>query len=124
MWQRKQTLFLLLAVILCVVTLSSHFYSWLQFLVLLFAAALNTLTIFLFKKRPLQAALCTVSLFVYVLWYVSLIVFSKETAPDAAAFQLPMSAVFPLVCLILVVMARKAIMADEKLVRDSDRLRR
>jgi len=124
MWQRKQTLFLLLAVILCVVTLSSHFYSWVQFLVLLFAAALNTLTIFLFKKRPLQALLCTVSLFVYVIWYVALIVFSKQTAPDASSFHLPWSAVWPVVCMILVVMARKAIMADEKLVRDSDRLRR
>jgi 4-hydroxybenzoate polyprenyltransferase len=124
MWQRKQTLFLLLAVILCVVTLSSHFYSWVQFLVLLFAAALNTLTIFLFKKRPQQAMLCSVSLFVYVIWYVALIVFSKQTAPDASDFHLPWSAVWPVVCMILVVMARSAIMADEKLVRDSDRLRR
>ena len=124
MWQRKQTLFLLLAVILSVVTLSSHFYSWAQFLILLLAASLNTLTIFLFKKRPLQATLCTVSLFGYVCWYVALIVYSKQTAPDAASFHLPMSAVFPVICLILVVMARKAIMADEKLVRDSDRLRR
>jgi peptidoglycan/LPS O-acetylase OafA/YrhL len=124
MWQRKQTLFLLLAVIIGVMTLSSHFYSWAQFFILCLASSLNTLTIFLFKKRPLQAMLCTVSLFVYIIWYVALIVFSKQTEPDAINFQLPWSAVCPLVCMILVVMARKAIMADEKLVRDSDRLRR
>lgn len=123
MWQRKQTIYLLLAVILSVVTLSSHFYSWLLFAVLLVAASDNLLTVFFFRNRPLQQTLCLSSLFVYLLWYVLLIVYSKQTAPDANDFQLPWTAVLPAVSLILTFMARKAIIADEKLVRDSNRLR-
>ena len=123
MWQRKQTIYLLLAVILSVVTLSSHFYSWLLFAVLLLAASDTLLTVFLFRNRPLQQKLCLSSIFVYLLWYVLLIVFSKQTAPDASDFQLPWSAVLPAFSLVLTFMARNAIIADEKLVRDSNRLR-
>ncbi len=124
MWQRKQTLFLLLAVILAVVTLSSHFYSWILFGILILAASLNTLTIFLYRQRPLQIKLCITAVFFYLLWYIALIVFSKQTAPDAAQFQLPWGAALPACCIILTVFARKGIAADEKLVRDADRLRR
>ncbi len=124
MWQRKQTVFLLLAVILAVVTLSSHFYSWILFAILVCAASVNTLTIFLFHNRPLQSKLCTVSLIVYILWYIALIVYSKQIAPDAAQFEMHWTAAIPLCCAILTVIARKGIMADEKLVRDADRLRR
>ena len=124
MWQRKQTLYLLLAVILVVVTLSSHFFSWVLFVVLLFPAAVNVLTIFLFKQRPLQITLCAVALFLYLVWYVALIVFSKQEAPDASYFQLPWQAALPLGSILLTFLARKAVIADEKLVRDADRLRR
>ena len=124
MWQRKQTVFLLLAVILAVVTLGSHFYSWGQHVVLMLAAACNLLTVFLYKHRPVQAVLCSISLFVYLGWYLALVVYSKEVSPDASKFQLPWTAVLPMVCLILTVMARKGVLADEKMVRDSDRLRR
>lgn len=124
MWQRKQTLYLLLTVILALVTLGNHFFSWGQHIVLILAAACNLLTIFLYRNRRLQATLCTISLFVYLGWYLALIVYSKQVAPDANQLQLPWSVALPLISMILIVMARKAIMADEKLVRDSDRLRR
>jgi 4-hydroxybenzoate polyprenyltransferase len=124
MWQRKQTIFLLLAVILAVVTLSSFFYSWEQFALLILAACCNVITVFLFRNRPLQTTLCSISLFVYLGWYVALALYFRQETPDASQLQLPWSAVLPAVCIILTFMARKAIQADEKLVRDSDRLRR
>lgn len=123
MWQRKQTVFLLLAVILGVVTLSTRFYSWAMFIILLLASSIDLLTIFIYKQRMRQAALCVVSLFVYIAWYVALIVYSKQTAPDAAAFHLSWETVLPMVAAILTLMARKAIIADEKLVRAADRIR-
>lgn len=123
MWQRKQTLFLLLAVVLGVVTLSVRFYSWLSFVLLLFASALDLYTIFIYKHRMRQAACCLVSVFACLAWYIALIVYSKQTAPDASQFQLVWSDVLPMVCAILTFMARKAIIADEKLVRAADRIR-
>lgn len=123
MWQRKQTVFLLLAVILGVVALSMQFYSWVMFIILLFASSLDLYTIFIYKNRKRQALCCLVSVFAFVAWYIGLIVYSKQVAPDASQFQLAWSDVLPMVGAILTFMARKAILADEKLVRAADRIR-
>ena len=93
-----------------------------RFVILLLASSIDLLTIFIYKQRMRQAALCLVSLFVYIAWYVALIVYSKQTAPDAA-FHLSWETVLPMVAAILTLMARKAIIADEKLVRAADRIR-
>ncbi len=123
MWQRKQTVFLLLSAIVAVVALSVYFYSWVMFGLLLLAASVNIYTIFLFLRRPLQARLCVISMCCYVFWYVALIVYSKQVSPDASQFHLPWSSVLPIVSAILTAMARKGILADEKMVRAADRLR-
>ncbi len=123
MIQRKQTLFLLLAVVLGVVTLSMQFYSWVSFVILLFASSLSLYTIFLYKHRKRQAALCLVSMVACMLWYVALAVYSKQVAPDAASFHLVWTDVLPIICAILNLMARKSILADERLVRAADRIR-
>ena len=123
MWQRKQTVFLLLAVILGVVTLSTRFYSWAMFIILLLASSIDLLTIFIYKQRMRQALLCVVSLFIYIAWYVALIVYSKQVAPDAVGFHLSWEVALPAVAAILTLMARKGIIADEKMVRAADRIR-
>ena len=123
MIQRKQSVFLLLSVILGVLTLSVQFYSWVMFVVLLLAASLNLYTIFLYKKRMRQASLCLVSILVYIVWYITLVVYSRQVVSDASDFHLVWSDVVPAVCIILNFMARKAIIADEKLVRAADRIR-
>ena len=123
MIQRKQSVFLLLSVILGVLTLSVQFYSWVMFVVLLLAASLNLYTIFLYKKRMRQASLCLVSILVYFVWYITLVVYSRQVFSDASDFHLVWSDVLPAVCIILNFMARKAIIADEKLVRAADRIR-
>ena len=152
MIQRKQSVFLLLAVVfgilaLCMqlatvtsegLTVSRVFSLWAidqggashfdptpcpLFILLLLSSTLSVCTIFLYKRRPLQAKLCMVNIFIVLLWYVAMIVVSKQLAPDAMNFHLQIASAFPAVMAILFFMARKGILADEKLVRAADRIR-
>ena len=115
MIQRKQTIFLFLAVVFGVLSLcmqlatvsfeglttyrifslwalgqnnTSSFIPCPLFILMLLSTTLSACTIFLYKRRPLQARLCMVNIFIMVLWYVSMIVVSKQLAPDAANFRL------------------------------------
>jgi uncharacterized BrkB/YihY/UPF0761 family membrane protein len=150
MIQRKQTLFLLVAAVLGVITLSlpiatvtdqgltvsqiynllwldsqhvAHFGVWPLFAILLLASALSLYTIFIYRRRPQQATLCLGAMALYVAWYLALIVVSKMQAPDALNFHLDFPAALPAVSAILCFMARKGVLADEKLVRAADRIR-
>lgn len=116
MIQRKQTLFLLIAVILGMV----HFQSWVLFGMQILASALSLIAIFLYKRRPLQANLCLVVMLVNLLWYVALAVLINM---GKAAETLPMTACFPVIAAIFCLLARRGILADERLVRAADRLR-
>jgi len=116
MIQRKQTIFLLIAIILGIV----HFQGWLLFVIQLLASALCLYTIFLFKKRKLQATLCLVGVFVNFAWYIALAVLIHQGKyPE----QLPMTCCLPLISAILCFMARRGVLADEKLVKAADRIR-
>lgn len=150
MIQRKQTLFLLLAAVIGILTqcmqiatvsadgltVGRVFSLWTVgqngtltyeprplFCLMLLSVALSVFTIFLFKRRPFQARLCMVNILITILWYVALVVVSKQLAPDALNFQLELATAFPAVNAILLVLARKGILADEKLVKAADRIR-
>lgn len=150
MIQRKQTIFLLLAAIFGILALcmqlatvshegltvyrvfslwaigqsgASTFIPCPLFILMLLSATLSVFTIFIYKRRPLQARLCMVNIFIMVLWYISMAVVSKQLAPDAMNFHLEIASAFPAVAAILLMMARKGIIADEKLVRSADRIR-
>lgn len=150
MIQRKQTLFLLIAVILGIVALSmpiasvtaeglrtaevynlfwrdqvgnAHYSVWPLFVILLIASAFALYTIFIYKRRMVQAAYCLVSILLYVAWYIVLIVYSKSLAPDALNFHLSLASALPAVSAIFCLMARKGIIADERLVKAADRIR-
>ena len=116
MIQRKQTLFLLVAVILGMV----FFMAWQLFVLQMLASAVSLYTIFLYKRRKVQANLCLIPIFACLVWYVVLAVMIHQgQLPE----QLPLTAALPLVSAIFCFMARKAILADEKLVRAADRIR-
>ena len=116
MIQRKQTIFLLIAVILGMV----HFQSWLLFALQMLASADSLIAIFLFKRRPLQALLCLAAMLVNIIWYVVLAVqIQQGSLPES----LSLTASLPIIAAILCLMARRGILADEKLVRAADRLR-
>ena len=116
MIQRKQTLFLLVAAILGLV----FWLSWPLFVIQAFASALSLYTIFIYKKRPLQAKLCLVTILIHFAWYILLAALIHQGKADQ---NLPIVACFPLIAVILCFMARKAILADERLVRAADRIR-
>jgi hypothetical protein len=112
MIQRKQTIFLLLAAILAVVCLVVRL-QWID-IVQGLSAVLSVYTIFIYKRRPLQAKLCLLGLFLIFVWYVLLAVYQGYVQTIDA---------LPMVNAILIFLARKGILDDEKLVRAADRIR-
>jgi uncharacterized membrane protein YjjP (DUF1212 family) len=112
MIQRKQTLFLLLAAILCLVCLLVRL-QWIDCL-LACVAVLAVYTVFQYRKRIRQARLCLVGLFGLLAWYVLLAVIQGYADVIDS---------LPMVAAILTFMARKGILDDEKLVRAADRIR-
>jgi 4-hydroxybenzoate polyprenyltransferase len=116
MIQRIQTIYLLVAVILGMV----FWLAWPLFLIQIFASAVSLITIFLYKNRPRQAVLCLVSILADFAWYIVLAVLIQQGQQPTA---LPLTACLPLIAAILCFMARRAILADEKLVKAADRIR-
>ena len=153
MWQRKQTIFLALAVILTVVCLCMqigsynaagldvarvynlwftdplghrHFDVWPLFAILLPTAALGTYTIFIFHNRKIQALFCALNALLIVGWYVCFFVVAQTVDNKSwgtVDFRPSWPAVLPAIALIFYLRARHAIIADEKLVRSMDRIR-
>ncbi len=151
MIQRKQSVFLLLAVILSVACLSLPIGSytpsgmglpdvltnlWIRhgngvvtfttcplFILLLLSSVLSVLTILAYKNRRLQIVLCSLLILLHVGWYIVFAVFGTVKVPEAMTFRPAWTAAFPLVSLILTWLARKGVIADEKLVRAADRIR-
>ncbi|MBQ7419786.1 MAG: DUF4293 domain-containing protein [Prevotella sp.] len=149
MIQRKQTVFLFLAAVFGLLALCMQlatvsveglpvyriFSLWAKgpsgttfvpcplFILMLLSTTLSVCTIFIYSRRLLQARLCMVNIFIMILWYVAMIAVSKQLAPDAMNFRLEITSAFPAVVAILNMMARKGVLADEKLVRAADRIR-
>lgn len=112
MIQRIQSIHLLLATLLAVVCLVLRL-TWIDLLQLA-TAGLCAATIFLYTRRPLQARLCLVALLTIFAWYIALAAVQGYARTVDA---------LPAVEAILIVLARKAILRDEKLVRAADRIR-
>ena len=153
MWQRKQTIFLVTAVILTVVCLcmqigslrgtgldvarvfnlwftdplgKHHFDVWPLFAILLPTTAIGTYTVFIYHNRKTQALFCALNALLIVGWYICFAVVSQivgDKTWGTVSFRPSWPAVLPAIALILYLMARKAILADEKLVRSLDRIR-
>lgn len=157
MIQRIQTVYLLLAVTLCFVSLfvteAEYFVegqiaasfgnfvfsgikpiesggTWALGVLLLLTALIDMLAIVLFRHRMRQLRLVIfstillvgyVAVYVFYAWlYLQKIELATHTDAD---FTFPLVAVFPLVCVILHILAIHGIRKDEALVRSLDRLR-
>ena len=112
MIQRKQTVFLLLACILALVCFFLRM-QWIDILQLV-SALLSAFTIFQYRRRIMQARLCLAGLFIVFVWYIGVAVLEGHVGTVET---------LPMVNAILIFMARKGILDDEKLVRAADRIR-
>lgn len=101
------------------------FTVWPLFAVLTLASAIGVYSIFMFGNRVLQARFCLFSALLTVGWYIIYAAFGF-LMPDSAkgeTFAPSFVAALPLVSLVFYLLARKAILADERLVRAADRIR-
>lgn len=92
------------------------------------ATALPLVTIFLFKKRTLQIRLCAVEavLLIGSLVFMAIFYFCSDSIFSGLDVQneyFGMGAIMPILSLILVILAARAIFKDEVLVRSLDRIR-
>ncbi|MCR4582742.1 MAG: DUF4293 domain-containing protein [Prevotella sp.] len=153
MIQRKQTLFLLAAIIATLACLcmqigsftsaglkvasvynlwftdplgNHHFDTWPLMAILLPTAALATYTIFIYHNRKVQAVFCLLNMLFIVGWYACFAVIGQTVGDKswgAVDFTPDWPAALPAVAVIFYMLARRAILKDEKLVRSLDRIR-
>ena len=151
MIQRKQTVFLLIALILPIVCLclplgvielkgmgvspvvynlgmkdgngTFSFNNWPQFTLLLLSCPLAVAAIFFYKNRPLQAQICVWCIILNVVWYIYSAYRWLNPSIDLGTFKPSLTVCLPLISVILYWMARRGILNDERLVRAADRIR-
>ena len=152
MIQRKQTLYLIAALILTISCLclplgtftdvsalkttdtlynlwivgengKSYFSVWALFAVLLVTCPIAIISIFMYHNRIVQSRFCMFNILLIIGWYIILFVIVLNMKSSSAEFKMSVPVIFPALSLILYVMARKAILSDEALVKAADRIR-
>ena len=113
---RPQTWYLAAAALLALLCCIIGGGNVLQVVLLIVSTVGSLAAIPLFNKRPVQAMLCLVPMVALLAWYVAL-------AAGADATVLKWYHALPLLSLALLVLARKGIVHDEKVVRSYDRIR-
>ena len=92
--------------------------------VLFFISALLTFSaIFLFKNRKLQFVLGRLSILINFILLGVLIYFSQNLSGEAVVSEKGIGLIIPILSIVLVVLANRAIKRDEELVKSVDRLR-
>ncbi|MBO4812256.1 MAG: DUF4293 family protein [Prevotella sp.] len=113
---RPQTWYLLLAALCALVCIIAGGGTTLQIVLLIVATVASLAIIPLFKNRRLQAALTLLPIVVLLAWYVLLALYA---VPEIMHWNYAL----PAVAILALVMARKGIVHDEKVVRSLDRIR-
>lgn len=152
MIQRKQTIFLLIATILTIICLClplgtfisenpiyerQDMYNlwivtthggydssiWALFAILLLTCPISLIAIFMYHNRIVQSRFCMFNMLLILGWHIVYVVFVLNMNESYGQYSISYTSVFPVISLILYFMARKAILADEALVRAADRIR-
>ena len=136
MIQRKQTVFLLLALILTITCLCLSlgniepkgmgvftFSTWPLFALLLLSCPLAVAAIFSYKNRLFQARLCVWAIVFNAAWYLYAGYCWLNLPADSGTFKPSFTICLPLISMSFYEMARRGIMKDERLVRAADRIR-
>ncbi len=136
MIQRVQTIWMILAAIAIFLTLKLSFYSGTlltdnsfdsliatdNFILMVLTCALGSalvINIFLFKHRTLQFRICIIAILTELLL---LFLYYRQTKLYSNG-SLDLWAIFHLVTIIALIFAARGIYKDEKLIKDSNRLR-
>jgi hypothetical protein len=94
--------------------------------VLLPTTVIACYTIFIYHNRKAQALFCLLNALLSLGWYVCYFVVGQvagDKSWGAVTFHPQWPVVLPAISMVLYMMARHAILADEKLVRSMDRIR-
>lgn len=75
-----------------------------------------------YKNRQLQAKICLIGIVLMLLWYGYFAFTILQSSLDAT-FHIGWPSFLPLIAVVLIGLARRAILADEALVRAADRIR-
>ncbi len=87
------------------------------------AAILALIAIFLFKKRQLQFVLGRVNIILNFILLGVFVYWSLTVSGEAGVSEKGIGMLIPIISIVLLVMANKAIKKDENLVKSVDRLR-
>lgn len=87
------------------------------------SAVLSIVVIFLFKNRKLQFVLGRINILINLLLLGVLIYLSQTLSGGALVSEKGIGMIFPVIVILLLVLANKAIKRDENLVKSVDRLR-
>ena len=120
MWQRKQTIYLILALFLMILTAIMSTEILLQIFGAIIAG-LAAVTIFFFNNRPLQMKMCIVGQLLILLWVVWFGI--QYYYIEHGATALPLYCFLPIVTYIMFRLARVGIKHDDDLVKSADRIR-
>jgi hypothetical protein len=93
-------------------------------ILLLLAVALTAVTIFIYKKRMIQIRLCALNMGLHAGISIMIFYFGKMAAKEfqtELSFNWPL--ILPLISLILIFLAMRAIGKDEALIRSLNRIR-
>ncbi len=150
MIQRKQTIFLLLAlaaliVCLCLpigkltnsATLGAEVAVYniglftstgisahpILFVDIVVVATLTFIDVFLYKKRKLQMKICVVNIILCLVWYAYYAFMALSMFKGIGTFSMSFAICLPLVAIILLALARSGIKADEELIKSMSRIR-
>lgn len=103
-------------------------YNYLSLSIALLTSFLLLVVIFMFKQRLKQVMFCRLALLLEAAILAAMLLYDvpaakdlMENAPDDYTYQYGI--VFPIIALLFIFMAIRAIMADERLVRSADRIR-
>ena len=98
------------------------FKVWPLFAILLATLPLHLFTIIDYKKRKRQAAFCVFIILLIVLWFLAYLLISQIILGDLE-YHIDFTSFLPCISIVLLILARRAIKADEALVRAADRIR-
>ena len=89
----------------------------------LLSALISMVTVFLYKKRQLQFVLGRLNILIHLFLVGILIYLSQTLSGEALVSEKGIGMFFPVLVVLLLVLANKAIKKDEDLVKSVDRLR-